>query len=372
MPIDHDGSFRVPQNPEVPRAVHQAVLEQTLADRRAEVTKLGTLADEMERIGQLHRARMEEAIGADAYQQIRAARDEEKRAQQSRQQAPSLEEMGPEALDTLQQERRVRSEQLLQSLGVDRETLRAASKETHSLIEGLIPRATPNGHRETLVTPEQVPEDIRSGRAEAWTWFRPPYAGWDWSRYWSLRGPWVPSGPHYIDQGTGYVGSSNNMANSDAGDDDEGYQGWNASVGFWHYLRSAGQVEVWIKGRSTASHHHINLYDEFGVSSASVYQNNFLTMKVTAPNASHLSLAETSRFWVRGWTDGHWDEHYLCNGCEYWKYLRSDIGYPADTWVYILVGTSTLNHCFANDVRVYSTVDFGWFLPEVAVGSTGG
>ena len=366
MQLHHDGNFHVPVHPEVPRDVHQAVLEQIFADRQTEVARLGTQADEMVAIGQLHRHRLQEAIGADTYERLRTTREDDRRA---RRPAPPVREIGPEGLDGIRQERRKRSRQLLESLAIDPGTVRETHKETLALLERLAGQGG-DGRTGTLVRSDQVvepPGELTAG----WTVQTPPYAGWDWWREWNTRGFSAGVG-HYIDPGQGIASATNQLVDQDAGDHDQGFQSYGTAVGFWYLMPAAGQVETYILGRSSAGHHHLSLHDEFGLSAAAAYQNTYLTLQVTAPQVSDMRVAETSSFASREPTDGTWDWHPYGQGEEFLAHLGTAMAYPANTWVYVQAGNLTVNHCFADDVAVYSTVDFSWSLPEVRVRSTGG
>src|SRR3990172_7989150 len=137
-------------------------------------------------------------------------------------------------------------------------------------------------------------------------------------------------------------------------------------------MPSTGLVEVWIEGQSAASHHHLSLYDEFGWSDSFAYQRNYLTLQTSDGVPDEQKTSQMSWFSETGYSDGYWDTHYLSDGATYWAHLFSGVSYPSGSWVYIQVGTRTLNNCFANDVSVYSTIHFRWFIRSIWVESTGG
>src|SRR5438876_254400 len=78
-----------------------------------------------------------------------------------------------------------------------------------------------------LVKPVEVPKAIRSGKANPWSAFRPPYQGWSWFYSWWAAGFGFDS-TLYLDSAAGLVGNRNNLRDSDAGDFDVGLSDYNA------------------------------------------------------------------------------------------------------------------------------------------------
>ena len=280
--------------------------------------------------------------------------------------------MDEEEVQLLHRQRQESSRAFLRRLGVDHEALRAVSEETRSRLAELQPAPQlQDGKPVMLVLPRDVPAEIREGRANPWTDVRPPYAGWSWSYSWWAY-DFAVSVNHFLDSAAGLVGNVVSLTDSDAGDFDVPRGEHQTSVGFWYLMPSAGLVEVWIEGQSAASHHHLSLYDEWWWSDSSTYQYDFLTLKATGASPSGVRTSQMSWFYQTGHTSGHWDNHYLCDGCAYWAHLYSDIAFPAGSWVWVEIGTKNTNYAFADDVSVYSDIDFRWFLRSVWVESTGG
>jgi hypothetical protein len=96
-------------------------------------------------------------------------------------------------------------------------------------------------------------------------------------------------------------------------------------------------------------------------------------LRATVGGAGAPVYSQADWFNIRGETDGYWDEHYFTIGDTYWHNLVSygQIVFPGGAWVYVEVGTQNWNSCFANDVEVYSTMDFEWQIKSVQVNSTG-
>jgi len=63
----------------------------------------------------------------------------------------------------------------------------------------------------------------------------------------------------------------------------------------------------------------------------------------------------------------------LDNDGTYWANIVSDprIIVPVESWVLVEVGTLNFHSTYANDVKVYSTMDFSWIINRVFVHSTG-
>lgn len=79
-----------------------------------------------------------------------------------------------------------------------------------------------------------------------------------------------------------------------------------------------------------------------------------------------------SGFYIGPDTSGTWTVERLTPGQKFWAHLFSDVTFPAGTWVHVEVGTQTLTAEWTNDMQVTSRTDFRYFIPQAAVGSTGG
>ncbi|HXS41092.1 MAG TPA: hypothetical protein VN766_12980 [Stellaceae bacterium] len=150
---------------------------------------------------------------------------------------------------------------------------------------------------------------------------------------------------------------------------------YNTAIRIWYQMPTAGLIEAWIEGQVASAHHRVSLHDEFGWSDSDAWQHDYLTFNATVGGSSSaVQMSEMSWFSEEGNTDGYWDNEYLTEGASYWANLVSDrsVIIPAGAWVLLEVGMTNFNATFANDVTVYSTMDFRWIIKQVIVHSTGG
>lgn len=372
METIYNSQSEVASHTEVPFEARHAVIEQMKASEQADIKQTGEQASTAIQIRQEHREQIQKIMGADKYEQLRAYIAEQKQNQAKSMLPPHGPDMSIEELAKLDEKRKKEALTYIRELGVNVNQLKALGEQTRKRLADLVPPApTEQGKPVILVLPDDVPSDIRAGKANPWTIVHPPYPGWAWSYNGWLSG-FSFSPALFLNQTTGLVGNSDYLSDSDASDADVGYIEYLASVGFWYQMPSTGLVEVWIEGQSGSSHHHLSLWDEWGWSDSSTYQRNYLTLKATGSSTSELRRSQMSWFYETGYTDGYWDNHYLTDGNIYWAHLFSDISFAAGSWVYVEVGMRNWNYCYANDVEVYSDVNFKWFIKSVWVESTGG
>jgi hypothetical protein len=372
MQMLHSSQSQVAFHSDVPPEAHQAVIEHLISAEQADVRRAGKATSKIRLIEQKYMEQVRALMTASKYEKLRAYVAEEKRAQAERLLPPRGPEMSQEELADLRAQRRESSLTFLTKLGVSANDLAKLTKSTRRQLWRLVPPPpTLKGKPVQLVLPADVPPAIRAKKSNPWTRVTPPYPGWAWNYTGEVAGfGFTPT--LYLDSAAGLVGNSNDLTDSNASNFDHGFVTYNTNVGFWYRMPSTGLVEVWIEGQSAASHHHLTLHNEFGWSDSSVAQVNLLTLRTSDGVPDERKTSQMSSFSEIGDTSGFWDNHYLSDGATYWAHLFSAVSYPSGSWIYIQVGTQTFNYCTANDVAVYSTVHFRWFIKSVWVESTGG
>jgi hypothetical protein len=378
MELEQQSSLEVPSSRGVPDEEREKVTAQIEEHVQEDVRAGRKTAEQVERIGEGHRDRLRDRVGKETYDKLRADMNEVKAEERRRLQPPAGPDMGPEGQEQLKRWRLNHGEAILRRMRVDPRALREESMVTRDKLADVLPQPKKSEGAQ-LLGGEEPPHELAGAQilaagaepaAAAFSSIGPPYPGWAWNNYWYTDGfSWT--GSLVLDSAAGLAGSVNNLRDSSASDFDYGWGEYNSSVGFWYRMPTAGLVEVWVKGQCAAAHHHLSLYDEWGWSDSWVYQYDYLTLKTSGASTSSLITQQMSWFYEDGYTSGYWDRHYLTAGGVYWAHLYSDVSYPAGTWVYVQVGNRTTNSAFANDVSVYSTADFRWFLPQVMVRSTG-
>jgi hypothetical protein len=374
MLTEHQTGFKIPERPDVPPDIHRAILIELVSAQHAELTRIEEQARKIEAITKECREGIQSLVGSENYERLRRYVDVEKQDWAAQLFPPRGPEMSTDDLGRLRRERREKSLGYLQELGVEGDDLRRLSRQAIERLRAFDPpRPTRDGKPVEVILPSGVPEDIRTHKTNPWTVVGPPY-GWSWwYNGYNAGFSFIPT--LHLNADVGFAGNNNRLDDSDASDNDIGYMEYSTAVSFWYQMPTPGLVEVWIEARSEWGHHHASLFDEFGWSDSLVNQHDYLTLKATVGgSASELQRAEMSWFQEDGNTEGYWDNHYLTDGATYWANIVSDpnIIIPAGSWVLVEVGVLNWNSTYANDVAVYSTLDFAWNIKHVSVHSTGG
>lgn len=204
----------------------------------------------------------------------------------------------------------------------------------------------------------------------------------------SADGDWVTATPPYSSQFTGYaegqigfrvnrrylydpaaghVGLVVDLTDNDAGDDDYGFVMAGAQVAFWYEAPRAGLVEVIVVAQCGEGRHRLQLFNEWGVSDSTTKQRNLLMMQVHHLNVRHAAYSLASEFSYSGDDDVTLDEQHLVPGQEVEARMISDGPIPAGEPVVISAGCQTEDRAYSNDVSLFSTSDFSWFIKRVHV-----
>jgi hypothetical protein len=374
MQTEHQSGFKIPDRPEVTPEIRNAILDELVSAQHAEVKRAGEQAAKIQLIATEYRDGVRNLLGSANYERLRAYVEGQKQDRAAHLFPPRGPEMSTDDLDRLRREWREASLGYLEGLQISVDQLRESSQQAKSRLQAFDPpRPVRDGRPVMVVLPSDVPDEIRTHKTNPWTLVGPPY-GWSWWYDGSNAGfAFIPT--LHLNADVGFIGNNNRIDDSDASDNDYGYMKYATAVSFWYQMPTPGLVEVWIEARSEWGHHHVSLFNEFGWSDSMVNQHDYLTLKATVGgSASELQLAEMSWFQENGHTEGYWDNHYLTDGATYWANLISDpnIIIPARSWVLVEVGVLNWNSAFANDVAVYSTLDFAWNIKHVSVHSTGG
>ena len=375
MQTEYRSQSQVPSQREVPFETRQAVIEQRLLSEHADVKRVGEQATKMKLILQEYRDQLIDLMGSSKYEQFRAYVADQKRFQAKFFFPPRGPEMSQAETERFRRERREESQAFLYKLGLNVDQIKALSKRVRSRMEELAPPPPMrDGKLVTAVMPSDVPPDIRAHKTNPWTIVY-PNAGWGWAwGYEAIFNAGFTFNPTlHLDAPAGLVGNINQLIDSDASDNDVAVYAYTTLVGFWYLMPRAGLITVWLEAVPRSCHHHLSLIDEFGWSDSQVTQRNLFALRATVGGAGAPVYSQSCWFQSRGETSGYWDEHYFTIGDTYWHNLVSagHIVFPAGAWVLVEVGTQNWNSCFANDVEVYSTMDFAWFIKSVHIDSTG-
>jgi hypothetical protein len=172
---------------------------------------------------------------------------------------------------------------------------------------------------------------------------------------------------YLYDPAAGHVGLVVDLTDSNAGDDDYGFVIAGEQVAFWYEAPRAGLVEVIVVAQCGEGRHRLQLYNEWGVSDSTTTQRNMLMMQVHHRNVRHAVYSLASEFRYSGDDDVTLDEQHLVPGQEVQARMISDGPIPPGEPVVISAGCQTEDRAYSNDVSLYSTSDFSWFIKRVHV-----
>ncbi len=149
-------------------------------------------------------------------------------------------------------------------------------------------------------------ELLHDGPCESpWVTYQPPFSGYVWSYNWHRSsGPANPVLARYLDTATGRIGSSIQVKDPDAGDDDDLSVDYYTGLNVWHTPLSTGPLEVYLVFKYVSSKYSGKIRDEFGFSDITYTQGAFARLLATdAVNPVQTEEQESSMY---GFTDFIW------------------------------------------------------------------
>lgn len=370
MKYQIDSQFEIPHNPEVDDKTRLDLIESGYAEVKTQARNLGKSVARITAISEEYHDKLQKLMTTQNYRRFREFMAKEKESIAELLFPRREPRISDQELISLREERNERAQNYLNKLDVELERLKALNKEAQHRMARIMRPVTPkrNGKPVQILFPSEVPKQIRQEKTNPWKMIMPPYQGWAWWYFGFTKGfSFTPT--LFLNSKAGFIGNSNYLHDSDAGDLDKAIIKYETQIGMWYKMPSAGIIEVYIKAQPSWNEHYCTLYDEWGWSSSRVTQRNYISLQV---GTGGRKFAQSSDWWEHGYTKGSWVRHYLKNGKDYWFHLFSTDAYAKGTWQWVKVGTRNYNHANANDVEVYSKVDFRWFINKVYLRSTGG
>ena len=202
----------------------------------------------------------------------------------------------------------------------------------------------------------------------AWFTFRAPFPGFQ-SGFGpgNNTGAFRTSANRITNTASGQVGYDLMTDNNDASDVDQGGGTVDAQMAFRFRAPATGQVEIQIDARSDECLHQLRTVDEFGFSSSSTEQRNFLMAHVVHPAVNGPSTALMSRFVWNTDDDSFVQRRFLQLGGLFGARLRSNGTVRQGDVFDIRAGTRGIDGIITNDVSIHSLSSFRWTLQGVFV-----
>lgn len=215
------------------------------------------------------------------------------------------------------------------------------------------------------ITADEVPTMVHN----PWTWVGPPF-----DRSWGYLAQGGSNGSRYYhkleDRVRGTWDTHSTMTVNGAGDADVLYLSASSDFDFWFQMPAAGLVEVWVFMQSIGSQHSGSLSDEWGNSDADITLLIRPDMRITSPWTnpdSRMTLVE----YRRGESEGRWSNVIAPLGEFRYAHFFSPRVYDAGEMVRCAVGIFHWHRIWLNDMSCHHDVSSRWFIPHVAIRSTG-
>lgn len=341
----------------------QSVIQELTGSARNRLEEMGRQFNEIRSIEEAHRYQLRKLLGDEGYDELRSL----SRRRSERPRPPGKQPESHSEILARRAERLARVRALLSELKVSPEKLRAVNRDSRTKVAGTIPPPpSRDGHLVTLHRPYDIPSEIRDGKANPWTVMRPPFADWSWYYTgWHNAFGFAPT--LFLNSDNGNVGNDNFLFDTDASDFDHAQIEYNASIGFWYQMPANGRLDIWIEADSQEALHQLSLVDEWGVSDAFSWQENYLAVKVDGLANDPWQKALTSWYKYDGDNEGHWANTYIPHGTISWAHLVTQNWFPKDSWVHVTAGTTSWHRATTNDMQIWSNLRFNWFIRSVWV-----
>jgi hypothetical protein len=332
---------------------------ETLAAREADVAERG-------------RREVRELVGVETWQSLQRRVREERRVLSDALQPPAGLAANYEALVT---DRRTAMRKYVEDLGIDAGRLREIRDRVAVELTGL--RPVDDGESagfaswlepERMLTVADTHDAGTHDDPHAWSTFRAPFPGFQ-----SGFGPGNNTGAfrtranRITNTASGQVGYDLMTDNNDASDVDQGGGTVDAQMAFRFRAPATGQVEIQIDARCDESLHQLRTVDEFGFSSSSTEQRNFLMAHVVHPAVNGPSTALMSRFVWNADVDSFVQRRFLQLGGLFGARLRSNGTVRQGDVFDVRAGTRGIDGIITNDVSIHSLSSFRWTLQGVFV-----
>jgi hypothetical protein len=200
-----------------------------------------------------------------------------------------------------------------------------------------------------------------------WFLFTPPFFGFLFRFDPTVSDNFLAERELFLDPSSGLIGNTVTLDCNDAGDSDHGSARAEAQIAFGFEAPTSGLVEVLVDAQCGIGTHDLDMEDEFGFSSSTTSQENYLMMNVLHPNVSRDSVAAMSFFSADFDDETHFHVENVIPGQHYFAQFFSAGAIPGGQSVVITVGTRSIDDSNANDVEVHSRSDFRWFISSVQV-----
>lgn len=363
MELKSDSRFSIEDQPDMPDQDALRVLKAFESERAKRAVALEKSIVRLREIQAKYRAALDSVVSREKRAGLRAFIEEEKKSFGERMFTGAEKRLSNDEIARLMAERVAQTARFLKRSGIDAEALCRVRKDFRKTLDRAFKPGMPlyEGRPARVMLPGEIPQAVREGKLNPWVEKVAPCSSWAWW-YDGFTEGFAFDPTAYADSAAAFVGNVSYLHDSDAGDFDTGNVDFESRVGWWYKMPSAGIIEAWVEMQPSECLHYLSLHNEFGVSDSFSNQYDYATFRV---RGGSYRTSSSSYHWWDGYTSGSWSIYHLTPGSSYWFHFFSAEAYAKDAWVLPEAGTMSRHRTFANDVSVYSKMDFRFFIKRM-------
>ncbi|MDM7993458.1 MAG: hypothetical protein QUS11_09105 [Candidatus Fermentibacter sp.] len=365
MEFKSDSRFSIENQPDIPDQDAFRVLKAVESERAKRVVALEKSVARMRDIQAKYRAALDSVMSREKQAGLRAFMAAEKKSFDEKMFTGAEKRLTNDGIERLLAERVAKTAQFMKRSGIDATVLGKVKKDFRKAFDRAFKPEVPvyEGRPARVMLPGEIPQAVREGKLNPWVEKVAPSSTWAWW-YDGFTDGFSFDPTVYADSAAAFVGNISYLHDNDAGDFDTANVDFESRVGWWYKMPSAGILEVYVQMQPSECLHYLSLHDEFGISDSFSSQYDYATFRVRGG-----SYRTSSSSWNRwdGFRSGSWSFRHLTPGSSYWFHFFSAEAYAKDAWVLPEAGTMSRHRTFANDVSVYSKMDFRFFIQRMYV-----
>lgn len=365
MDIRSDEGFSMEDRPEMPEEDAFRLLNSTQSAKAARNTALVKSVGRVRELSAKYRTALESVISRDKQARLRDFVESEKRSFAERMFTGAEKQLANAEIAKIMTERAAKGAQFMQRSGIDAAALAKVQKDFRKAFERAFKPEVPmyEGKPVRVLLPGEIPQAVREGKLNPWVVKVAPASSWAWwYDGWTDGFGFDPT--LHLDRAAAYVGNTSYLHDGDASDWDAALIDFETRVGWWYQMPSAGLLEVWVEMQPSECLHYLSLHNEWGWSDSFISQYCYATFRVSGGT---YGTSTASYHWWDGYTSDHWSIRHLTPGSSYWFHFFSKEAYAKDVWVRPEAGMMSHHYAYANDVSVYSSMDFRFHIKKMYV-----
>jgi hypothetical protein len=365
MSFKVDSGFSYENQPGMPDAEVLALLQRVEREKATRAAALGKSVSSLRDLEVRYRTAFNAVVSLEKQAAMHEFVEEEKKRFDSRMFAGVEKPLSNSDIARALADRSAKTLQFMQRHGIDAGALGKVQADFRKAFAHVFKPEVPvrDGRPIRVMLPGEIPAAVREGKLNPWAERRAPCdsSAW-WYNGWLDGFGFTPT--LHLNGAAGYIGNGSYLHDGDAGDFDWACVDFETRVGWWYQMPAAGMLEVWVELQPAECLHQLSLYNEWGWSDSYVSQYSYATFRVSGGTSGS---STASYHWWDGYTSGYWALRHLSPGSSYWFHFFSKEAYAKNAWVIPEVGMLNHHYTYANDVSVYSNMDFRYHVKKMYV-----